>query len=88
MQVVQPLNTNFLKPIDMTEVAKIKTLTSGLNIMLGIHETGSSNLAAAADSASHRKQKSSITDLPKAMSCLFVKNEEPILADRSVFGQQ
>ena len=58
MQVVQPQFMNFLKPIDIQEVSKIKTLSSGLTILNAIHENNDLNIGGF-----HRKQKSSINEL-------------------------
>ena len=60
MQVVQPNFMNFHKQIDINDVAKIKTLSSGLTILKALQEKG----AGGDLHTLHRKQKSSIDRIP------------------------
>ena len=63
MQVVQPNFMNFHKQIDINDVAKIKTLSSGLTILKALQEKGVSGDLQQAVKL-HRKQKSSIDRIP------------------------
>ena len=63
MQVVQPNFMNFQKQIDINDVAKIKTLSSGLTILKALHDKGAGGDLSQVVTL-HRKQKSSIDRIP------------------------